>query len=324
MTDLPTITVVTPSFNAAATIEETLRSVREQDYPHVEHIVVDGGSTDGTVGILERAAGLRFVSEPDRGLSHAMNKGVAISPAVRSWAGSTPTTSISPARCAPWARPSPRARGRWATGRCLIIDGAGARSAGRDGLQELPPAPLLARAVPDAELLSAPATFARREAYARHPFREDYAMSMDYDVFLQLATGRRPDLLDRDLACFRMMEGTLSMSSFERQFAEHAEQARTHGAGHPGVRRGQPGDEPPDRDRLPRHARRALRAQRRRFAPGLRRPLPCPARVTTPALSCLLGRLPAFLRDPVADLIWKIPGSDRLYQLLISRLKPAS
>ena len=81
--------------------------------------------------------------------------------------------------------------------------------------------------------ISAPATFARREAYQRHPFREDYAMSMDYDVFLQLAQAGDPIVLDRDLACFRMMEGTLSMSSFERQFAEHAEQARDHGAGHP-------------------------------------------------------------------------------------------
>ena len=78
MTDLPTITVVTPSFNAAATIDETLRSVREQDYPHVEHVVVDGGSTDGTVDILDRAEGVCYVSEPDRGLSHAMNKGVAM------------------------------------------------------------------------------------------------------------------------------------------------------------------------------------------------------------------------------------------------------
>ena len=78
MTDLPTITVITPSFNAAATIEETLRSVRDQEYPNVEHVVVDGGSTDGTVEILDRAEGVRYVSEPDRGLSHAMNKGVAM------------------------------------------------------------------------------------------------------------------------------------------------------------------------------------------------------------------------------------------------------
>jgi glycosyltransferase involved in cell wall biosynthesis len=50
--DLPSITVVTVALNAASTIEETLASVRDQDYPgDVEHVVVDGGSTDGTVAI---------------------------------------------------------------------------------------------------------------------------------------------------------------------------------------------------------------------------------------------------------------------------------
>ena len=229
MPDLPTITVVTPSFNAAATIEETLRSVREQDYPHVEHVVVDGASTDGTVEILERAEGIRYVSEPDRGLSHAMNKGVDMAEAARSSAGSTPTTSTSPGRCVPSARPSRRGpQAEWATGRCLIVDDAGREiRRGATAYKNL----LLRRYSRALYLtqnfISAPATFVRREAYQRHRFREDYAMSMDYDVFLQLAQAGDPIVLDRDLACFRMVEGTLSMSSFERQFAEHAEQARS-------------------------------------------------------------------------------------------------
>jgi len=74
----PRITVITPSFNAAATIGEALASVRDQGYEDLEHLVVDGGSTDGTVDILRDAPGIRFVSEPDRGLAHAMNKGIAM------------------------------------------------------------------------------------------------------------------------------------------------------------------------------------------------------------------------------------------------------
>lgn len=72
--------VITVCFNAARTIEDTLRSVAAQTYPEIEHIVVDGASTDGTAAIVERhRAGLgAFVSERDRGLYDAMNKGIAL------------------------------------------------------------------------------------------------------------------------------------------------------------------------------------------------------------------------------------------------------
>ena len=73
------ISVVTVSFNSADTIEETIRSVARQRYAEKEHIVIDGGSTDGTIDVLQRQATLmRWQSEPDRGLYDAMNKGFAL------------------------------------------------------------------------------------------------------------------------------------------------------------------------------------------------------------------------------------------------------
>jgi glycosyltransferase involved in cell wall biosynthesis len=234
MGELPTVTVVTPSFNAAATIEETLRSVREQQYPHVEHVVVDGGSTDGTVEILERAQGVRYVSEPDRGLSHAMNKGVAMATGeIVGWLNAD-DVYLPGALSAIGAAFAERSDAEWATGRCVIIDGGGREiRRGATAYKNLLLRHYSRALYLTQNFISAPATFARREAYLRHPFREDYAMSMDYDVFLQLAQAGDPIILDRDLACFRMVEGTLSMSSFERQFTEHAEQASAHGAGQP-------------------------------------------------------------------------------------------
>src|SRR3954449_2499173 len=74
---LPSLTIVTPCLNAAATLPATLASVRAQGYPGVEHIVVDGGSTDGTLELLQAAEGIRWISEPDGGLADAMNKGIA-------------------------------------------------------------------------------------------------------------------------------------------------------------------------------------------------------------------------------------------------------
>lgn len=73
------ISVITVCYNAAATLEDTLKSVQTQDYPNIEHIVIDGGSTDGTQAILERYHdGIALcVSEKDRGIYDAMNKGIA-------------------------------------------------------------------------------------------------------------------------------------------------------------------------------------------------------------------------------------------------------
>ena len=69
------VSIVTPSFNSMPYIKETVRSVQEQDYPNIEHIVMDGGSTDGTIEFLESQKHLIWKSEPDRGQSHALNKG---------------------------------------------------------------------------------------------------------------------------------------------------------------------------------------------------------------------------------------------------------
>ena len=77
MVEPPKISVVTPSFNSMATIAGTLQSVLSQDYTNWEHIVVDGGSTDGTLAVLERQPRLTWVSEKDEGHYHAMNKGIA-------------------------------------------------------------------------------------------------------------------------------------------------------------------------------------------------------------------------------------------------------
>lgn len=76
--DEPLVSIVTPSLNQARWLPQALASVRGQTYPQVEHVVVDGGSTDGTVELLERAVAVRWVSEPDRGQSHALNKGFGL------------------------------------------------------------------------------------------------------------------------------------------------------------------------------------------------------------------------------------------------------
>ena len=72
----PLVTIVTPSYNQGDFIRATIESVIEQDYPHIEYIVMDGGSTDQTAAIVSEYAGkLTWISEKDRGQAHAINKG---------------------------------------------------------------------------------------------------------------------------------------------------------------------------------------------------------------------------------------------------------
>jgi glycosyltransferase involved in cell wall biosynthesis len=231
----PAISIVTPCLNAAASIGRALESVRDQNYPNVEHIVVDGGSSDGTVELLQAQPHLRFISEPDAGLSDAMNKGIRLAAGeLVGWLNAD-DWYLPGALHAVAAAHRERSSAPWITGRCPIVDADGREI--RRAVTEYKNFFLRHYSFPlylTQNFVSCPATFVRRSVYEEvGPFRLDYHYSMDYDMFLRVAKVGDPIVLDKNLAVFTMVEGTKSMSGFEHQFEEHHRLAREHGAGHP-------------------------------------------------------------------------------------------
>lgn len=234
-TGLPSITIVTPCFNSVATIQGTLDSVRAQKYPGLQHVVVDGGSTDGTVQILQRAEGISYLSEPDRGRVDACNKGVGLAEGeVIGWLNADDTYLPGTLAAVGEAFAGPT-RPKWVTGYCRIVDGAGTEiRAGVTRYKNFFLRHYSFNLYLTQNFISDPATFVRRDVLDRTGLlSEEYQISHDYDLWLRVAAEGDPTILPRYLSTFAMVDGTLSMSSFERQFTEHHRIARIRGVGHP-------------------------------------------------------------------------------------------
>jgi len=226
----PALSIVMPCLNAAATIERSLDSITVQADPETEVVVVDGGSTDGTVDLLAQRTGVRWVSGPDEGLSDAYNKGAHLAQGdVLGWLNADDAYlagSLALVRQAFADDPDLL----WLTGQCLIVDGTGQEI--RQSVSRYKNA-LLGRYSYRLHLtqnfVSAPSTFFRRSAFLdAGGFDTSLRYSMDYDLYLRLGRGSPPRVVASPLASFTMAEGTLSMTGFEKQFVEHREVARRY------------------------------------------------------------------------------------------------
>ena len=221
---LPRISVIVPSYNQGEFIEETLSSVMDQNYPDLELIVIDGGSTDRTLEILKRFDDqIIWMSEPDNGQTDAINKGLKmVTGEVVAFLNSDDIyLPGSLDRVGRHFVNSPDSM--VVTGQCLIIDREGNRTrrfieiyknfwlrfGGRNTLLVL-------------NYISQPATFWKSslvEEIGLLDEKLDY--TMDYDYWLRISEKYPIDRIYHRLAGFRVHDASKTVTSNEMQLAEN-------------------------------------------------------------------------------------------------------
>jgi glycosyltransferase involved in cell wall biosynthesis len=221
METLPRITIITPSYNQGHFIEQTINSILGQNYPDLEYIVMDGGSTDSTLEILEKyERRLLWISERDRGQSHAINKGVAMATGeIVAFLNSDDLYEPGALlKVGKFFAAHPEAC--WLTGRCRTIDSRG---------KEIRKAITLYknvwlrtksyRVLLVLDYISQPATFwSRRAIDAVGEFDESLRYAMDYDYSLRVGRSFKLWVLDDYLASFRVHPSSKAGSSAHAQF----------------------------------------------------------------------------------------------------------
>ena len=220
------ITILTPSYNQAAYIERTIQSVQAQDYSNVEHIVIDGGSSDGTIEILRRYGHLIWISEKDRGQADALNKGLALATGdIIGWINSDDyyEDNIFKALVAHFSDPSTS----WVVGNLSKV-----RQCDGEIILHKSPEVSYKRLIRDPDIVRQQPTFFRRDLlHQAGGWNAEFFMVMDFDLWIRLAKLGPPKMVDDNLAYFRLhSRQKTGLSNLQKQTREICRVLKREGA----------------------------------------------------------------------------------------------
>lgn len=226
----PLVSILTPSFGQAAWLGRNLESVACQTYPSIEHVVMDGGSTDGSVEVL-KAAGDSMVwrSEPDRGQSDAVNKAFAMSHGeIIGWLNSDDAyfdcRVVEDVVAYFTAHPD-----------VDVVYGHAAQ-VDEDGtiIWMIWTPPFWRRVLRIVNFIGQPVAFIRRSALSEPMLDESYHFSMDYELWLRLdRAGRKFAHIPRIVAVDRHHSLRKGVTMEDVLHGDIARLAETHGRGYP-------------------------------------------------------------------------------------------
>jgi glycosyltransferase involved in cell wall biosynthesis len=227
------ISIITPSFNQVSFLKETIASIQSQEVNlEVEHIIVDGGSTDGSVEYLKTLGGkVVWFSGKDKGQADAVNKGIRMATGeIIGWLNSDDLYLPGTLQAvADHFMQHPECR--WLYGRCRIIDKSGKErwkwitGYKNARLKKFTYSKLLRE-----NFISQPAVFFRKDLFEEAgPLNLELHYAMDYDLWLRFARSTPAGVINRNLSSFRRHGTSKSETGFRDQFFEQYAVALKYG-----------------------------------------------------------------------------------------------
>jgi glycosyltransferase involved in cell wall biosynthesis len=229
---LPKISIITPSFNQSRFIRKTIESVLSQNYPYLEYIVEDGGSTDGTVDILRQYSGkIIWSSRKDKGQSQAINRGLRkTSGEIVGYLNSDDYLEEGALlKIGNFFTEHPEAF--WMTGKCKVVDEKDDETRRIITVyKNILLRHFRQRAVLQMiQFISQPSTFWRRSVVGQiGKFDESLHYDMDYDYWLRIWQKYELYYLDDYLSCYRVHNLAKAVRSPETQFSQEYEIVRRY------------------------------------------------------------------------------------------------